>query len=336
MITTAGIAFLVRISKVENHKCPHCIIISKDTTKIGRHWDIHLDTNVGKEISKKHALIHRCYYNGDIHFIIEDNNSVNGTFVNGKKILKQKLKSKDTVIFGGGNKYKLGDIIEKQEDSECLYRFLLPQVPVDLSHCHDLNMVLDDASCNEECCICYTTSHRMQRLSCGHSFCVSCLSKWARTCAKTLKPIVCPICRAPFHKADIEDDKSIILNGVEEIKSIEPLLRTLGIYSIETVKDLDITKPWDDDRKHTFWRYNDIVTDLGSIRRVFHTLVKVMYQQVLMMTEIELKTLLRNLDEQVNESDTRQTLRENAIATVAIKIMKVGTLVQNQSQNMFK
>ena len=322
MISTGqGIAFLVRISKIENRKCPPAIIVNRDSTRIGRHWDIKMDTNAGKEISKKHAIIHRCYCSGNISYILEDNGSVNGTFVNGRKILKLKLNSKDEVVFGGGNKYSFGDAMEKPEESECLYKFFLPQVPVDLTYCKDLNLVLDDSSCNEDCCICYSTSHRMQKLHCGHSFCVACLAKWARTCSKSMKPIVCPICRAPFQKAEIENDRAEIVNGIEEIKSIEPLLRTLAVYSIEEVKQLDITKPWDDERKQKFWKYNELVTDLHSIRRIFHTLVKVMYQQILMMNKANLETLITNLDGNVEEAQS--CLKETAIALVALKVMKI-------------
>lgn len=68
--------------------------LSKTVTKIGR----MLDNNVviqKSQISRHHAEIH--YKNND--FILVDNNSSGGTFINNKRIVKETLKSGDIILF---------------------------------------------------------------------------------------------------------------------------------------------------------------------------------------------------------------------------------------------
>ena len=279
-----------------------------------------MDTNAGKEVSKKHAEITRRIKRGVIRFSIEDLDSVNGTFVNCRKILKQQLHSKDDIIFGGGNRYCFGDIIPEPENSECLYRFIIPYQPVDFSQCLDFDIEITDDGA-DECCICYTKRHKMQQLSCGHSFCVACLAHWAKECSKSMKPIACPICRCPFTRTEIENDAPIVQNGIEIVKSIEPLLHTLSVKSVKEIQELDISKPWDQQKKEKFWKMNEIVTDFHTLKRSFHSLVNATYWQILQLNEEQLKATIINLDGNLNELE--DNLMEEAIARVAVMVMNI-------------
>ena len=317
-----GIAFLIRTSMIENPKCPKAIILNKNKILIGRRADIRMDTNSGKEVSKKHAEITRKIKRGSACFIIEDLDSVNGTFVNQRKILKQTLTHKDDIVFAGGNKYCFGDILQEPEKAECAYRFVIPPMPVDFRYCTDFDIVLQDKDKQEECCVCYTKHHKMHQLPCGHSFCVGCLSHWARVCSQNMRQVVCPVCRRPFTRSEVENDAPIIEDGVEIIKLVEPLLQTINASSVAEVKEVVIDKLWDQQKKEKFWKYQEIVSDLHTLKRSFHSLVHASYWQILKMDDDQLKNVILNLDGTLE--DITGTLLEEAIARVAIMVMGVN------------
>lgn len=56
------------------------------------------------------------------HWEVRDNRSVNGIFVNDRKVQEAVLKDSDVVVFGGGGDHPIGAIIE-QPDSEFRYEF---------------------------------------------------------------------------------------------------------------------------------------------------------------------------------------------------------------------
>jgi ABC-type multidrug transport system ATPase subunit len=72
------------------------INLEHKTIKIGCYPDCDLIVEKDKFISGIHALI-IC---SDEHYFIQDNNSTNGTFVNGKRINRQKLQSGDIITIG--------------------------------------------------------------------------------------------------------------------------------------------------------------------------------------------------------------------------------------------
>ena len=76
----------------------HAFAVRGDSATIGRSPDQNL---VLKEafVSRRHALITR--QNG--HFELVDQNSSHGTYLNGKRIERAKLKSGDTIQFGSVN-----------------------------------------------------------------------------------------------------------------------------------------------------------------------------------------------------------------------------------------
>ena len=64
-------------------------------TSIGRTPDNDLQIDA-KFISRHHAVI----LVGPVHSIIEDLNSTNGVYVNGRRITRNTLKDGDTLLFG--------------------------------------------------------------------------------------------------------------------------------------------------------------------------------------------------------------------------------------------
>ena len=75
------------------------IIIGRDSDN-----DVQIDNAA---VSREHAKIIR----GTNHYLLEDLNSTNGTFVNGKKINKKYLKEDDEISIG---KHSLQIILEKR------------------------------------------------------------------------------------------------------------------------------------------------------------------------------------------------------------------------------
>jgi len=76
----------------------HTFSVRGDSVTIGRSPDQNL---VLKEafVSRRHALITR--QNG--HFELVDQNSSHGTYLNGNRVERAKLKSGDTIQFGSAN-----------------------------------------------------------------------------------------------------------------------------------------------------------------------------------------------------------------------------------------
>ena len=87
-----------------NHTVIRELKIDQDEIVIGRDLgnDVHID-NIA--VSREHAKIIR----GSNYYLIEDLNSTNGTFVNGKKINKKFLKEDDEISIG---KHSLQIIVE--------------------------------------------------------------------------------------------------------------------------------------------------------------------------------------------------------------------------------
>ena len=85
--------------------------LQKQTTLIGRHpnCDIQIEDNA---ISGQHARIvveKNKYLDGAIELFVEDLDSKNGTFLNGKKVCGRQALSNNDVIRFGWNEFKLMD-----------------------------------------------------------------------------------------------------------------------------------------------------------------------------------------------------------------------------------
>lgn len=68
------------------------------------------------------SRVHSFLLNIHGHWEVRDNRSVNGIFVNDRKVQEAVLKDGDVVVFGGGGDHPIGAIIE-QPDSEFRYEF---------------------------------------------------------------------------------------------------------------------------------------------------------------------------------------------------------------------
>ncbi|EAX86516.1 hypothetical protein TVAG_274160 [Trichomonas vaginalis G3] len=314
-------AFLIRISDKPNATCPKAIILNKTETTIGRRGDVKMDTTKKKEVSKLHACIHRHIKYFDCYFTIDDLHSVNGTFINGQKIIRDELFHKDEVVFAGGNQYLVGDFLQNRQDLECVYRFILPEIEVDFSKCKDFNDEFSTDTENEECCVCFSHSHKLIQLICGHYVCVSCLSKWSMSCFERLHTFRCPYCRHKLPKMDFGKDSAEMVNGIQIVYSIEPLLKTLNVARSDEVVKLSIRKRWTLQNRESFWSFNQKVSDSHNLRFSFHWLTECTLQQVLLFNEEELKNVICNLEG--NIKNTHGKLLEEAVYLIATKIMNL-------------
>ena len=92
-------ALIVQLHEgVAINKCP----LDKPELRIGRHWDcdIFIDDAV---VSTEHAVIETIENpdsKGSPEFYIVDQDSTNGTFLNGEKTIRQKLNHEDVIRVG--------------------------------------------------------------------------------------------------------------------------------------------------------------------------------------------------------------------------------------------
>lgn len=101
---------------------PALVHIKKIETAVGRERnavDVHLDsTRVPRMISRVHSFLVYTHH----QWKVRDNRSVNGVFVNDRKVHEAVLLDGDIVIFGGGGNRPIGAVLE-QRDWEFKYEF---------------------------------------------------------------------------------------------------------------------------------------------------------------------------------------------------------------------
>lgn len=313
------LAFLIKVSTKLNKNCPNCIILNQAETIIGRRGENKVDTSKGKEISKKHSMITRHIKYFDCYFTIDDLHSINGTFVNNRKIIRQELNHQDRVIFGGGNQYYVGDYLKNPQEPECIFMFVYPEIEVDFSQCKDFNDDFEEQNENEECCVCFSAAHRIKKLACGHFCCMNCLNKWHATCSEKLKTLTCPICRAKLPKEDIGHDSADIVHGIQIVRSIAPLCRTLGVKNVKEIQELSITKRWTLQKKEKFWDLHEKIFEFHNLRHSFHALTNCSLQTMIKCNEMEARAVIENLDGNLRNLPNSH-LRE-AIYLTATKVM---------------
>eukprot|EP00906_Rhabdomonas_costata_P020445 RCo029761 len=83
------------------------IVLGRDSSRV----DCCVDEKTSSVVSRLHAKI--CRRDGE--FFIADNNSTNGTFVNGLKIRESLLRDGDQVVFGGGANVAVGQSLSKSQ-----------------------------------------------------------------------------------------------------------------------------------------------------------------------------------------------------------------------------
>lgn len=317
-------ALLVRVSVVESPQAPKCIILDKRITKIGRASEVKMDTSIGREVSKLHASIIHKRHHENFKWIIEDQHSLNATFVNRKKIKRCTLRNNDIVIFGAGSSYRYGDLVIKTDYLECVYKFVIPDPPIILS---PINSHSSEDESSEECSICFEAMHRKEQLTCGHCFCSRCLNHWARTCEFTMQPTVCPVCRAPFNRSDIRAEDPRIKDDSIFVNSIDPLLRALGLNSIDDIELIKGTNNWDETNSDIFWQCKDALVGHSILRRVFTHVLNLTYRQVYEMNSTNLKQVIKNLKGNVNTPDAE--IKAEAMGLIAIHMYNVNNTATN-------
>ena len=299
-----SIAILVRMSPMENPNAPPLIELIKETTRIGRHGDVRMDTSRGKEVSKIHAKIFRRERGTDFVWLIEDNQSLNGTFVNGKKIHRVFLFPNDEIVFGGGTIFHMGDTVKSTELAECRYKFFLAPPPVLFSSKIDFNATIIHSAASEIdlCPICYFPIAAAETLPCGHQFCLGCIHEWARSCVKGFRPCICPMCRTPFSLSELAIEEGEITDGVASLKQIEPLLRKIDVRSCRTLRHSNIFTEWTDEKQVWFWNCYNALKDNELRRLTFLHLMHATYKYALRAKKEQLENAIHNLNGRTKET----------------------------------
>lgn len=289
-------AIFIKTSQVLNPHSPYNILVDADQTRFGRRGDVKLDTISGHEVSRVHSILYRRDANDIFIWIIEDNKSLNGTFVNGKKIYRTVLHHGDEVVFGGGSTFQVGDKVHTTDNAECRYKFyiLAPKVQFDKSI--NLKGIIDPENPNNVCSICYSSMIASESLPCGHSFCLSCIHEWSRVCTKSLRPCICPLCRTPFNKSQLTPDEGVLTAKKLLISSVEPILRELDYEKIDEIKRLTIFKEWDMLVKEKFWSCYNMVKYKEIRKLLFLHLVGATFERVSKQPVKKLQIALENLD----------------------------------------
>lgn len=324
-------ALLIRSSNVKNDRISPYYVINKDMMTVGRHGDLKMDTENKKEISKLHArFLRRNHLNSSL-WIIEDNNSVNGTFVNKKKIRRIILNNGDEIVFGGGSVFKYGDVLESSDEAPCRFVFYSIPPTVQFTKNANPNDVISESNDNEMCSICYQPLVAEEKLPCGHSFCLECIHEWARTCRQSLRPCVCPMCRAYFSISQLTPQEGVFQNNKLVVWTVEPILRELGVNSCKIIKGVNIFKKWS--RKHSkwFWKSYECIKDNAMRRFIFLHLTEFSVAHILVASEDQLKNACQNLDIKFR----KLTRDEMAISILRYYFDTFPPLPQNKTRSYY-
>ena len=287
-------ALLIRSCSIPNDNAPPYAILESCETTIGRHGNIKMDTSRGKEVSKIHTKIYRRYSNHSAIWIIEDNNSLNGTFVNGRKIRSTTLKPFDEIVFGGGPGFIVGEKVQSTDHAECRYLFF--PTPPSVHYRSDIKMVQkQDQETEELCPICYLPITGRETLPCGHSFCFTCLQEWSNVCAKKMRPCVCPMCRAPFSQSELDQKEYTLTADELRISFIEPLLNMINVHTCKEIRSRNIFKLWDDKTKQWFWESYNLVKKSRVRKYPFLDLTRANYKYIIQANTNQLSNAIKNL-----------------------------------------
>jgi hypothetical protein len=278
-----------------------------------------MDTPVGHEISKVHSVIHRRSNPQGHAWVIEDNSSMNGTFVNLKKVQRRLLTSGDEIVFGGGPNFREGDFLESAEKAYCRYFFFTLDPVVRFSGRLDPNAVLPWPGADELCSICYAPMQSPEALPCGHVFCLECIQRWAETCIASCRNIVCPMCRNPFWQSQLRRCETRFVSGELEVLSVEGMLRDLNVRSCRVIKSVNIFKTWNGHHKKWFWRWFEQVVGNRDRRMIFLHLTKATVGCILAASTEDLAQALVNFELDVPENQNEMI--RNLLLFVLMKLI---------------
>ena len=303
-----GIAILLKTSLIEDDKSPKFVILNKDRTKIGRSSEIRMDTAKGKEISKHHCTIYRREQYGEEVWILEDHDSLNGTFMNKRKIHRVYLKSGDEIVLGGGPDFCQGDTLASTDSANCRYIFFLPFQPIKFLSSSNPNISICPTEQCEECPICLGPLTAPETLPCHHTFCLHCLRLWAKTCISQYRTCVCPLCRAPFHYSALTPEEAIVSKNLIEITSTEPFLRDIHVTSCKKIRSFHIFKKWTPEMKKAFWDTYNLVKENRLRCAIFLHLTKYTVNYIFSATRVDLQQAVLNLTEKEMPIDRNELI----------------------------
>lgn len=314
-----SVAILINSSKIDNPNAPKYIMLTRSANLIGRQSENKIDTKNKKEISKHHATIYKRVVNEKIVWIIEDQNSLNGTFVNGRKVHRVLLKHGDEVVFGGGSQFNVGDVVETTELGQCRYLFFVQPPKVHFSKAVDINESIAPDKDEDDCPICYGPITTIETLPCGHKFCLSCIQEWSRACIRDMQPCVCPMCRAQFNSSMLPPGEAAFRNDKIDVFSIEPFLNALNIKSCKVLKSVRIFKKWKKKHSSFFWSSYNIVKDNDIWRNIFLCITRATLPYFAIASKEELRNAIVNLGGKPKESRD-DLLREALLRFFALLI----------------
>ncbi|OHT04503.1 FHA domain containing protein [Tritrichomonas foetus] len=314
-----GIGVLLNSSKNPSPNAPKVIMLAQTVNKIGRQSEIKLDTEKSKEISKHHATIYQKVIKGKLIWIIEDQNSLNGTFVNGRKIHRVTIRHGDEIVFGGGAQFMVGDVVASTELGECRYLFFIPPPPVHFCQSVNVNASIMPENSQDICPICYFPITAAESLPCGHSFCLCCIHEWCRVCKRESHQCACPLCRTNFNPDELTPDEGLISEDSLDVYSVEPLLRQLEVKSCKVIKSVNIFKKWKKKHHAFFWKSFELIKDDDVRRTIFLHVTHVTLPYIVKATNQELKNAIENLGGKIKEK-REDLLREVMFRMFALLI----------------
>lgn len=312
---------LISTTLLQNDNAPPAAIITDEIVSIGRYGTIKMDTARTHEVSKHHAEIRYEEFHGKNFWFIEDKKSMNGTFLNSKKIKKHVLKDGDEIVFGGGSCFYYGDQITSTDSAQCRYVFAIPDPVIEFSPFSNKDINLTEINDNEECCICYLPMGMKSTLSCGHSFCRKCLASWGKKCAKKEIPYVCPICRHEFDPSQAIIPSLRLENNVNIIYDVEPFLRVLEITSLKEIERLSIFNPWSAEDQVLFWNYFNKISEKNKKQIIFRKVTNTSYRDIKSATTEQLEIAKNNLNIEVKNPNY---LRLEVIKEISNQIYHKG------------
>ncbi|EAY12348.1 FHA domain containing protein [Trichomonas vaginalis G3] len=315
-----GIAFLIKTSTVKDSRAPIYIALKQAVNRIGRHSEIRIDTEKGQEISKLHTTIYRRVENGQDCWIIEDNESLNGTFVNKRKIHRVYLNNKDEVVFGGGSNFCKGDFLESTDNAPCRYIFYTPFRPIKFLPSTNINQSIRPSDDCELCPICFGPLTASETLPCGHTFCLTCIHQWADQCLLQQRPCVCPMCRATFLKSQLSPEEAIFTENDIQVITTEPFLRELEVQNCKKIKAVNIFKQWDQKHAIRFWNLFSKVSQNMLHRAILLQLVKLTPNSIFAAKNDQLQIALQNLTGNVSTTN-RDPMIQIILTILALKFM---------------
>ena len=100
------------VSAAATRNSPAAIVLTRDVTVLGRQRQVgivHVDSAFRNMVSRQHCTVRRSKVNDTFSYVLVDGASLNGTAVNNRRILEQRLHDCDVITLGGCSTTAIGD-----------------------------------------------------------------------------------------------------------------------------------------------------------------------------------------------------------------------------------